>query len=219
MVSNYITSNENIPTPILKLAEEISEKMPDDTPLTYHSCITFSKKHYEGPFYIAQKNELLSEENRIIVDNLTEAFLILKGIDISKVLPEVKINIAMVKPNADTINDVASFLNGIILADNKISGINGIRFGSSKHLATLLLSLKKPLKINAIMNIAYHKNITKLDFSSSFLTKDYELQNQKQQTDILFHKGDFGIEPCAYIIGEDAVDVAQKAKKILETIS
>jgi predicted fused transcriptional regulator/phosphomethylpyrimidine kinase len=34
----------------------------------------------------------------------------------------------------------------------------------------------------------------------------------------LFHKGDFGIEPCAYIIGKDAVDVVNKLIKIKEKL-
>ncbi len=58
-------------------------------------------------------------------------------------IPEVKINIAMAKENAKNSDDVAAFLNGLIIADDKITGYNGIRFGKSKHLSSLLIEFKK----------------------------------------------------------------------------
>ena len=40
-----------------------------------------------------------------------------------------------------------------------------------------------------------------------------------KQVDILLHRGDFGIEPCAYILGKNAVEVVNKFLKIREDIS
>jgi len=50
------------------------------------------------------------------------------------------------------------------------------------------------------------------------LTKDFKLQDNKNNVDVLLHKGDFGIEPCAYVLGRDAVDVVNKVIKIKEEI-
>jgi len=49
-----------------------------------------------------------------------------------------------------------------------------------------------------------------------YLTKNFKLKGDIKNIDILLHKGDFGIEPCAYILGKDAVDVVKKVIEIKE---
>ena len=129
-------------------------------------------------------------------------------------IPEVKINIAMTKENPTGSDDVAAFLNGLIIADDKITGYNGIRFGRSKHLSSLLLDLSDRINVGAIMNIAYVEKLENIGFNIGYLTKDFKMKNADKQVDVLLHKGDFGIEPCAYILGKDAVDVVNKVLKI-----
>jgi len=214
MVSNYCSETNKIPKNIINIAEKISDKIINGNSSTFHTCISFDNKSIEGRFYIAKKNEIISDENVKIVDNLTDAFLLLKDQNLSGLLPEVKINIAMTKDIAKSSEDVASFLNGLIIADEKVTGINGIRFGKSRHLSSLLLYIKDKLDVNAIMNIAYSEGIKKSGFQYCSLTKDYKLRSSKNNIDILLHEGDFGIEPCAYILGKDAVDVANKIIKI-----
>ena len=214
MVSNYCSETNKIPKNILNIAEKISDKITNGNSSTFHTCISFENKSVEGSFYLANKNEIISDENVRIVDNLTNAFLLLKDQNLSGLLPEVKINIAMTKDIADSSEDVASFLNGLIIADDIVTGINGIRFGKSRHLSSLLLYIKSKLDVNAIMNIAYSEGIKKSGFQYSILTKDFKLKEGKKNIDILFHEGDFGIEPCAYILGKDALDVANKIIKI-----
>lgn len=218
MVSNYCSSKEKIPKNILDFAEEISNKIISGQSTIFHTCISFSDKTSEGNFYIARKNEIISDEKNKIVDNLTEAFLLLKGKNISRLIPEVKINIAMAKEKAKNPEDVAAFLNGLIIADDRVTGNNGIHFGKSKHLSSLLLTLHDAISVNAIMNIAYIKNLEKTGFRYSYLTKGFKLEDNKKKVDVLLHRGDFGIEPCAYILGKDAVDVVNKVIKINEVL-
>jgi predicted fused transcriptional regulator/phosphomethylpyrimidine kinase len=218
MVSNYCSSNEKIPKDILNLAEIISDKIDNGDSTNFFTCITFANNSFIGRYYIAEKNEIISNENSNIINNLTEAFFVLKGKDISGLIPEVKINIAIAKNKAKKSEDIAAFLNGLIIADDKVTNNNGIRFGKSKHLSSLLLYLRKHIKINAIMNIAYIKNIEKTGFSYSYLSKDFKINNNKKNVDVLLHKGDFGIEPCAYVLGKDAVDVVNKVIRIREEL-
>jgi len=215
MVSNYCSSTDNIPNNILKIAEQISEQIINGKKVSFHTSINFSDEIIEGTFYIATKNEIINDENNEIRKNLTQAFFILKGQKINNLIPEIKINIAMAKDKAKNKDDVAAFLNGFIIADDKITGNNGIRFGKSKHLSSLLLDLKKNLDINAIMNIAFFPDITKCGLEIDYLSKDYRLTLNKKSVDVLIHKGDFGIEPCAYILGKDAIDVSKKILQII----
>jgi predicted fused transcriptional regulator/phosphomethylpyrimidine kinase len=218
MVSNYLSSNEKIPKNISSLADEIADKLIKGENARIQTCVVFSNKPAKGKLFIADKNEIISEEKNKIINNLNEAFQILNGKDISKVLPEVKVNIAMSKPNPKASDDIASFLNGFIIADDKIIGNNGIRFGKSKHLSSLLIDLNKKMDVNSIMNIAFNKKIEKTKFKVGFLTKDFQLEEPNESYDILIHKGDFGIEPCAYILGEDAIDVSKKLLKLSDEV-
>lgn len=219
MVSNYCSSKDKLPKDLLDVAEKISEKIKNGKYPNFYTCVTFSEKDLKGTFYIADKNELISDENNKIVDNLTEAFLLLKGVNLGRLVPEVKINIAMSKFSPKNSDDVASFVNGLIVEDGKITGFNGIRFGRSKHLSSLLLGLKENLDIDAIMNIAYIQNAEKKNFNVSYLTKEYKLVDKRDQVDILLHKGDFGIEPCAYVLGKDAVDVSKKVLRLIDGLN
>jgi len=218
MVSNYCSSDEKIPDKIMKMAQEIAEKIIDKQPMNFQTCVTFSDKNLSGKLFVADKSEIITDENSKITDNLKQAFYKLKEKDIGSLIPEVKINIAMSKKNAKKPDDVASFLNGLIITEEKITGYNSIRFGKSRHLSSILIKLGKNLNANAIMNIAYTKEIEKTSFKTGFLTKDFKLKDANKNFDILVHKGDFGIEPCAYILGKDAVDVANKVLEIKEEI-
>jgi hypothetical protein len=214
MVSNYITSRVKIPKKFLDIAEMVAQKIIDGKETGFHTCILFSENKLEGNYFIGNKNEIISDENNKIVNNLTEAFVLLKGKNIGGLIPKVRINIAFAKENASSSEDIAAFLNGLIIVDEKITGYNGIRFGKSKHLSSLLLDLKSKMDVNAIMNIAYVKNLSKMGFKTAKLTRNYRLLNVEKQVDILLHKGDFGIEPCAYVLGKDAVDVSKKVNRI-----
>lgn len=219
MVSNYCNCKDKIAEEILKIAENISEKIDEIDRLNFHVCISFSDKEFKGRFFIADKNEIVYDENNKIVDKLTEAFYLLKGKDLNGLIPEVKINIAMAKEKAQSKDDVAAFLNGLIIADGKVVSHNGIRFGSSKHLSSLLLYLKERMDVKAIMNIAYVKDVEKIGLKVGFLTRDYKLKESKKEFDVLMHNGDFGIEPCTYVLGKDAVDVVNKVIKIKEMMT
>jgi predicted fused transcriptional regulator/phosphomethylpyrimidine kinase len=133
-------------------------------------------------------------------------------------MPEVKINIAMAMYNSNSPDDVGAFVNGLIIVDDIVSSINGIRFGKSKHLSKLLIYLKSKINVNAIMNIAYFDGINNSGLNFSILSKDFKLTSNKKDIDILLHKGDFGIEPCAYVLGKDAIEVTTKLLKITDGI-
>ena len=46
--------------------------------------------------------------------------------------------------------------------------------------------------------------------------KDFKLEEPHDHCDLLLHRGDFGLEPCSYVVGTDAIDVAKKVMRLLE---
>jgi len=219
MVSNYCTSAVSIPSSIMRQAQAIAEIIIDGSTPVFHTSVSFSKKITQGKWYIATKNEISYDETDTIIDNLTKAFFLLRGKEIGRLLPKVKVNIAMAKKDAKNAEDVASFLNGLVVVDGKASSFNGIRFGASQHLSSLLLYLQQTLDVHAIMNVAHFPNVAKSSLQASYLTQDFKLLDDTKHADILLHKGDFGIEPCTYILGTDAIDVVKKLLIFLEEVS
>ena len=65
------------------------------------------------------------------------------------------------------------------------------------------------------MNISFQDNINEEVFSVEHLKKNFELKTEEKPIDILLHKGDFGIEPCTYILGKDALDVSNKLIRLI----
>ena len=68
------------------------------------------------------------------------------------------------------------------------------------------------------MNVAFIETVEKISFSYNHLSKDFKFEDGKKNVDILLHKGDFGIEPCSYVLGKNAVDVVNKVIKINEEL-
>jgi XRE family transcriptional regulator, thiamine biosynthesis regulator len=213
MVSQYL-KNENIINPeIIDIAEKIINSRKEIEPLEFSTFISFEKKELKEA-YLADINELITDEKQNVLDSLTKAFDLIKEVNMNKVLPEVKVNLAMSKNNAKSSNDIAAFSNGFMIINDRISMHSGIAFGKSKHLASLILYLKTiNNSINSIMNIKYSSR-----FKGKYLSNDYKISDERFDIEndfILHHKGDFGIEPCTYIIGKDAEDVARRLLTLL----
>ena len=119
MISNYVSSDEKIPRELVLQAEKLAEKLGKNSKINFGTCISFNE--LKGEYLAANENELMDDEKIRIVDDMMDAFLLLFGKDVSKIMPKVKINLAVCKKIATDINDVACFVNGLIVMDNKVS--------------------------------------------------------------------------------------------------
>ncbi len=191
MVSNYLKSRPQTITNI------------NPNYIHFYSAIT-NKPITSSDCFLATEDELISDNKLELINNLTEFYTILKDKNIKSILPKIKINIAY-KLN----NTVASFSNGLLIINDRIALSSEIVFNKSRHLANLLTYIQSlSPNAKAIMNIKYNNYNNPSKF-----TKNYKL-NEKPK-DIILHKGDFGIEPCAYIIGITPKDIAKKLLQLL----
>lgn len=216
-VSNYLKEPKTTPHHLEETIQEILEELLQNKTIHISSLLTYETIP-TGKYFLAQAHELNTPKRSTIIDHLNEAYKKLNNINISPLNPKVKINLAESLPAASNKNDIASYHSGLILANSKIINHNGITFGTSNHLSKFLLQIKEKYPhVNAIMNLAYPPQLKKLkSIKTSKLTKDYQLEKYVEQPDLLLHPGSFGIEPCAYLIGKDANEVADKLHLILE---
>jgi len=209
MVSKYLAKEvrEN------DIVKDIAEKMVavfDDSPeeVTKYIITVCFELMQSGKLcnLCAEKNGLknckacmnvMPDERKEIVDNIKLAVNLIEKENPIELVPNVMMNIAMRIRTAKTKVDVASIPGRIVRVNNKMKASNAPEFGTSNHLAKKLLENSK---FRAIINIKYDK--------------DMEKKIRQNKIDVIFDKGGFGIEPCIYVFGEDAVDVARKVVRL-----
>lgn len=171
-------------------------------------------------------------EHRVLVD-LRVAVRRLTTIEgIVEWIPHVGSNLAQAIEQAEGIWDVAALPGRI----NAVGGQAQVRtepaFGASRHVATVVLAVgDEHPDLRAALNLAYQDEIVptieSLDWSALPFDASYEgrrervrerLAQVEERPDVLYHEGAFGIEPVAYLLGETAMDVVEKAERLIEQV-
>ncbi|MCF7861008.1 hypothetical protein K9M79_02090 [Candidatus Woesearchaeota archaeon] len=209
MVSVYLKNNSTASKTIIASARRFTDLIKDDRKAYFQSCITTAK--VEGGFYLGKKEELLTDERQDVIDNVLRAVNILQTFDLNGLIPKIKVNLAMSLKDPERMSDVASIAGGMVFVNNKLAYYGPVGFENSKHLASLIFRMKGT-RYRSIMNIKYSK-YTGLGLKV-YGYRDKGFPSARIDTDIIIHKGAFGIEPCSYIIGTDAVDVVGKLAQL-----
>jgi len=168
-------------------------------------------------------------ERYTVLHDLEKAVNILGDTDISPLVPEVRINIARALNKAESTMEVASIPGRLVVIGDRVRAPAPPEFGASRHLSALLLHLPPDSDFRAVMNIRFdhmvdraikmaemkaaHMDRTEFQGAGEFLES-----GEWAGAEIVIDPGDFGIEPCAYILGRTAVEVVKKAQRILKFI-
>ncbi|MEM1526558.1 MAG: bifunctional hydroxymethylpyrimidine kinase/phosphomethylpyrimidine kinase [Ignisphaera sp.] len=178
-----------------------------------------------------------------VLENLRKAVeLIEENSDyISPLVPEVGMNIAMAlpKPYAKTVNDVAAIPGRIVRVGNKVKAVAPPDFGASKHMAKAILTVMKfDDRIRAAANIKFSKEVVETAKKLGFTISSYDRSQEPPEIkavegasipwgieqaikavgsrvpDVVYHRGDWGKEPMVNIFGETALDTVYKVLAI-----
>lgn len=179
---------------------------------------------------ITLRNKEAVGERHHVLSDLDAAVRELEGKDLEAITPQVRINIAEALPGAENIMDIASIPGRLVPVGDGIRVLAPPEFGISRHLSTLLLSImKREPEYRAIMNIRYDPNVEQVlkDSGDRVLVLDrhrYENLPEMIRTmtripfKILIDPGDFGIEPCTYLLGQSAPAIVREALRIRDRI-
>ncbi|HEC81604.1 MAG TPA: bifunctional hydroxymethylpyrimidine kinase/phosphomethylpyrimidine kinase [Thermoplasmatales archaeon] len=200
--------------------------------------------------YKIEKTSLLESSQTITVDvpptgltpkrfqvwfELNKAFHQLLNILPKNLIPEVGINIGYALPNAKSKNDVCA-VDGRITKGVQKTYHGTLRFGTSKHVASIILAAMKFDKtVRSAMNIRYSqdlikkikkKDLTVYSFSRKEEPKDtgstmewgttYVIQKHGMVPDVIWDKGAVGKEPMIRILGKNPETLINKLKRILD---
>lgn len=190
---------------------------------------------------------IIPAERYHVLEELEKAVELLKehGKKVSKIIPEVFMNIGMAlpKPYARTILDVAAIPGRIGRYKDTIIVPAKPEFGVSKHIARAILTIMEfNPEIRSAANIAYNKDIEEavkqLDFTTSSFDRREEppeikmvegattpwgirtaLKKTKGRVpDVIYDYGEHGKEPLTLIFGKTPIEVAKKIIDIADII-
>lgn len=146
-------------------------------------------------------------------------------------IPHVGSNLAQAREGAEGLWDVAALPGRINTVGGQPRVSTEPAFGASRHVATVVLAVTDvhpPLR--SALNVAYREDLLgradragleAVRFDPSYEARRERVRDLLQERDeapaLLYHEGDFGIEPVAYLLGEDALDVARRAEELLAT--
>ncbi len=201
---------------------------------------------YSTPYHLSKDTSVLKypPELDLSIGNTTEH--ITNAIDLLanikkimkilplKVVPEVGINICYALPNAHSCNDICGIDGRIIATHQGIRKCGKISYGSSHHIAKIILTtLKHNSHYRAAMNIAYSASTIDLCREKGFLITsfsrdqepknphssmewgtNYAIQELGEIPDIIYDTGGHGKEAMIRILGENPKDMLKKVQKI-----
>ena len=151
----------------------------------------------------------IMDEKRKVIQTVKEAITMLESCPpITNLMPEVRMNIAMALQDASNPMEVAAVPGRLVPLHGNVTAVSDPEFGASHHLASILINTGK----RAVINIKYTEEILSYCEALGFSCT----HSAKEPADVLIDEGSFGIEPCAYIFGKDAVDAAFKVLKVAE---
>ena len=180
--------------------------------------------------------ELDFRERVNILRRLEEAVSLLeKEPKVVTLVPEVRMNIVMSTSSPRSINDIAGIPGRLTIVHGRVKATSKPEFGASKHTASVLLIARKVNEKNrACICVKYDDKVNealmKLNFKVVWIDREkFEdadivdilekiLDEIPHEFDAIIDPGWIGIEPIAYIFGNDALDVAEKVCKIAKCI-
>lgn len=165
----------------------------------------------------------------LVTDELVQALDYLNRHSIKDLIPAVKINIASCIKDCKGGNEVVAFPGRLTYVDGKLMEIKTPSPGSSTHLSSIICAVRKNNPgINSIINIAFNKIIKKALVNMRMKVfyidrKEIDPLEELGRADLngynyLVDPGDFGIEPCLYILGNSSLSVASRTVKIQKKI-
>ena len=178
-----------------------------------------------------------------VLGNLVKALEVIEGSSsFAKLIPEIRTNIVYALPDAEEPSQVAGIKGRITVVDGKprASGLPG--FGASSHLARIMIVLMKadPSK-RAAINLMHDEGIEKavvayceskglvyakvdrggepedvMSKEGSSMQWVAKQLSKKEIPDIAFAVGGKDKEPSTVILGETALEVAERAVDIAQ---
>jgi hydroxymethylpyrimidine/phosphomethylpyrimidine kinase len=196
----------------------------------------------KGPGPVNPMAKLYDEAEKIsVLENVREAVKMIEAYpQMSSLVAECQMNIGMALSYASSPMDVAAVDGRLTKHMGCVRAAGSPRFGASLHIANTILAARehKP-QLRAALNLAYTEKTVEAMKAMGLLVSYYDRREEPEELkeiegmttrwgsgealkridgtpDAIYHLGDWGKESMIVLLGETAIQVAEKAVKIAE---
>jgi predicted fused transcriptional regulator/phosphomethylpyrimidine kinase/predicted transcriptional regulator len=181
---------------------------------------------YGADFSVHDSNSRLREAGRVRA-SVRQGLRILENTGgFAALIPAVGSNLVESLPDAERIEDVAAVPGRILDVGGQATVPGDPEFGVSQHVANVLLVTRGAgSDARAALNIAYDEETVATLDASGLTVAEFDAESSLEDgigatlemtpdADVLYQTGAMGIEPICYILGPDAVTVAERLRSI-----
>ena len=235
MVSRYLKEDHEIPGPISEMVNVITMDLEagalsgedlDDLSIRFCSSVRrcmgsgllsarFQERFGSRPHMFCFNDRSGPGSRSDVIKDLESALSLLTGQDLHSVTPALKINIAQAIDGAKSVEEVASFPGRMVDREGVIKGAQPPEFGVSKHLAQVLLyAMEGDTSVRSVASIRFSGTVQRMFEPDDMEMIDRDSSSLKRvMIDVsgkraVADPGDFGVEPCLYLLGTSALEVA-----------
>ncbi|RLF15431.1 MAG: bifunctional hydroxymethylpyrimidine kinase/phosphomethylpyrimidine kinase [Thermoprotei archaeon] len=177
------------------------------------------------------------------LDDLRRALRIMEDSpELALLMPEVRMNLAVAIPGAEGVHDVCAVEGRITEVAGKLRAVGCPSFGASSHMARLLLEvIKRYPQLKAALNVKFSPKHLEACKRLGFRLARFERAKEPEEVrveegrslvwgvqealktcleppDAIYDEGGWGKEAMIRLLGESAVDVVNKARRLAATI-
>jgi predicted fused transcriptional regulator/phosphomethylpyrimidine kinase/predicted transcriptional regulator len=173
-------------------------------------------------------------ERASVLQRLERAVQMLESSPIAHhLVPEVSTNVAESAREPRELNDVAAVPGRIVRVGGALRAVGRPSFGTSKHLASLLLKAKRNgISWSAVVNIRFDEDVLRAlrETGMKYAVTRYPAGSPRSEEEVVetvvealrrdpgievvLDAGGPGLEPAAYVFGNDSVDAVNRVLKI-----
>jgi hydroxymethylpyrimidine/phosphomethylpyrimidine kinase len=180
------------------------------------------------------------QERYQVLEALNASLASLQQVPIGHLVPEVQSNLGFALPFAEDRGDVAAFPGRLVRLGEKIVTVGGPAFGSSRHIATIILTaMRHDPAFRSAMNIGFSEAriqkcqalgwkvcsfdrtgepaaVQEQGGSSLEWGTERVLSQESGIPDIIFDRGRVGREPMIRVLGRTPAEVVNKVLQLQE---
>jgi len=182
---------------------------------------------YEGEFDVHDPDSELRAAERTLASVRRGLRVLENTSGFATLIPAVGSNLVQCLPDGDTIEDVAAVPGRILDVKGRATIPAEPEFGVSEHVATLLLTARAAgSDAQAVLNIQYDEDVVAALEAAGHATAEFDAEADLEtavadaladdaDVDALYQTGGMGVEPVVYLLGPDAVTVAEWTRALL----
>jgi len=182
---------------------------------------------YEGDFAVHDADSPVRTAERVLASVRRGVRTLETTSGFATLIPAVGSNLVEALPDADGIDDVAGVPGRILDVKGQATVPNGPEFGVSEHVASVLLAAQAGgSDAHAALNVRCDDGMVDAFADAGLSAAEFDADDPVEAAvratvdarpgaDVVYQTGGFGVEPVAYLLGADAVTVAETARRLV----